>query len=280
MFNFRTLISFYCFAAMLSSTASADWDNAAPVASEQMMVEKKTQAKSHFSSKDKSTFTRLYKNKKRPKFIILFNKQLSGDVNDWRENERLVITDKTKISLQRKNQNRSQINFPQQWIWQFEQGFVQHFENLRVRLIDINTAKRLTASAQMDSQSGLSGMVGSLKKNEIDALSGYADYYIELVIIRSAQSDLGYQLKASMIDTKTGEIVARVNSLSWGKSSSGVYRASKHGYSEQKNNFIATNNEYEGSKHGYTQKNTLEIEQITNYLAEQLIKKINYAWVY
>lgn len=263
-----------------NSAIASNWSNTAPVGSQEMLAEKTSASKSNFNSKDRSTFSRLYKKHKRPKFIILFNKELSGDVNDWRENTRLVISDDTRISLQQKNNDSGQINFPPQWVWQFEQGFFNIFESLRVRLIDINTAKRLTASAQIDNSSGLSGMVNSLKKNEMDALSGYAKYYIELVIIRSPKSDFGYLLKARMIETKTGEIIARVNSLSWNKKT-GVYRASKHGYSEKSNSFVANNDKpYEASKHGYMPENNIEIDIVASYLAKQLIKKINQAWSY
>ncbi|MFK5986574.1 MAG: hypothetical protein QM479_14285 [Pseudomonadota bacterium] len=264
-----------------STVVMADRGNAAAIAAEPMMLEQSESAthQKSFSNKDRSTFSRLYKKYKRPKIVILFNQQLSGDVNDWRENSRLVISDETKISMQRKNNNNRQVNFPQQWIWQFEQGFVEIFESLGVRLIDLNTAKRLTASSQMDTSPGLSGMVGSLKKNEIDAISNYANYYIELVIISSQQSDFGYQLKASMINSKTGEIIARVNSLSWRQSGAIVYQASKYGYQEKTNNYIINkNNAYGSSKQGYIKNQQPEIAAIANYLAEKLIKKINTLW--
>jgi outer membrane protein assembly factor BamB len=109
----------------------------------------------------------------------------------------------------------------------------------------------------MDSHPGLSGMVNSLKKNEIDALSGYADYYIELIIINSQNSASEYELKARMIDTKTGEIIARVTSSSSSTPGSGGYTGSKNGYSNTR-------------KPG--------ISSIANYLAEELIIKINHAW--
>ncbi|MFK5892125.1 MAG: hypothetical protein QM504_02770 [Pseudomonadota bacterium] len=265
-------------AGFATFVGAGSWDNTVPVASEQVMFEAKLPTQQHFTSKDRTTFYRLYKKHHKPKFVILFNRELSGDVNDWRENSRLVVDNDTKISLQRKTSNYPQLNFPQEWIWQFEQGFVQIFERLRVRLVDIRTAKRLTAASAMDSQA-LTGMVNSLKKNEMDAISKYANYYIELLIIRSSQSDFGFQLKASMIDTKTGEIIARVNSLSWKDSQSGVYRASKHGYSEQNNSSLMNkNDQYEASKKGYVKNQNPEIDAIANYLAEKLIKKINYAW--
>jgi hypothetical protein len=256
------ILSFLVLILSFNSALATDWVNTTPASPTEMMVEQNEAAIDNFTSQDKKKFSRLYKKHKRPKFIILFNQELSGDVNDWRANERLVVSNEVQLSLQQAHQRknkRTQISFPSQWRWQFEQGFVQLFEDLRVRLVDIKTAKRLTASKQMDSSPGLSGMVNSLKKNEIDALSGYADFYIELMIINSQDSDSEYELKARMIDTKTGEIVARVNSSSSSTPSTGGYTGSKNGYSNI-------------SKPG--------ISRIANYLAEELIIKINHAWAF
>ena len=98
------------------------------------------------------------------------------------------------------------------WMWAFEDGFLQPFLQAKAKVVDRATIIRLTA-AESDKGATLQPIVA--KQTETDALKGYADILVEILITRSPSSLYGYEFKASAKDLKTGSIIANVTSLRW-----------------------------------------------------------------
>jgi hypothetical protein len=195
-------------------------------------------------------FKRAYSSKKSPRIAVLLNRQLSDEVREWVTDSRLVVAggysetrtvpgkepEKTDVaggisgSSQQQAESGARPSPNERWMWAFEDGFIQPFLQSGAKTVDRATIVRLAAASPGQQDSAYAPI--AVKKVEMDALKGYADIFVEILISRSVSSLYGYEFKASAKEVNTGIIVANVTSLRWrpeDRKQREVY-ATSHGY--------------------------------------------------
>lgn len=177
-------------------------------------------------------FAKVYAAKGTPRIAVFFNRALSDDVREWRSNARLSVTrERTKVQEEAGKETKQTatvggaavaIEQPadagarpspdEQWMWAFEDGFIQPLLDAKVKVVDRATIVRLAAAKE-----GRRTDVPSVapKTIEVNALKDSADLFVEILVSRSPSSLYGYEFKASAKEVKTGQIVANVTSLRW-----------------------------------------------------------------
>lgn len=194
-------------------------------------------------------FRAAYGAKKRPRIAVFLNRRLSDAVREWLTDSRLVLAggyskEETvagqqarqaevvggiSVYSQRHAGGRIRPRPNEHWMWAFEDGFIQPFLQAGARIVDRATIMRLAASSR---RQGSAYAPVAVKKVEMDALKGYADIFVEILISRSPSSLYGYEFKATAKEVNTGIIVANVTSLHWrpeNRIRRQVY-ATSHGY--------------------------------------------------
>ena len=101
----------------------------------------------------------------------------------------------------------------EKWMWAMEDGFTQVFMDAGTNLVDRAMVMRLTASDRGDEHRHAD--IVNTKLVEIDALKGYTDIFIELIIIRDTTSPLGYSFRAKAKDVNNGYLLASANIMTW-----------------------------------------------------------------
>lgn len=101
------------------------------------------------------------------------------------------------------------------WMWDFQDGFMNAFLEAGANLVDRSVITRLQGAEALrgKNESSVSEQV-----IEMDALKGYADIFIELLISpkrSSSKSPYNYDIKAMAKEVRTGRILAMVTSLKW-----------------------------------------------------------------
>ena len=99
-------------------------------------------------------------------------------------------------------------NPAEMWMWRFEDNFFQPFLKAGTKLVDRATMVRLTASGS--GQENDPYTVTSVKQVEMDALTEYADIFIEVLVTRDHTSPSGYAFRAVAKQTKDGIISGSV----------------------------------------------------------------------
>jgi len=178
-------------------------------------------------------FKRSYETKKSPRIAVFLNRELSDEVREWATDSRLVLsedysktkqvgkqeTEKTKITEGVSGYSQTHIEtsgrpaLKEKWMWAFEDGFIQPLLQANAKLVDRGTIMRLTAAVSSQDKNTYAPL--EVKKVEMDALKGYADIFVEILISRSPSSLYGYEFKASAKEVNTGIILANVTSLRW-----------------------------------------------------------------
>lgn len=177
-------------------------------------------------------FSNAYNRAGRPRLAFYWNRQLSDTLTEWYGDSRVVITNQgggnlsgsakspsfngevelnsssssqTTIEAQRRMPGtESRLQPSESWEWQFQDGFLAPFLKAGAIILDRAAIIRLTgATARGDSASV-----------EAMALQGMADYLVEVLVTPQGQSNIGYELRARVLEIKTGRIVSYVNSRS------------------------------------------------------------------
>ena len=176
-------------------------------------------------------FAAAYQRVGRPRLALYWNRQLTEALNDWYSDSRTLVTrnqegslsgnlssdrlsgdlrlnqqgsDQTSIEVQRRTTtppNRLQPS--ESWEWQFQEGFLQPFLKSGATVVDRTAITRIMGAMTK----GVSEMTV-----ETMALQGYADFLMEILVAPQGQSTTGYELRARILDVKTGRIVSYVNS--------------------------------------------------------------------
>jgi hypothetical protein len=179
-------------------------------------------------------FDRAYKAAGSPRLAVFFNRTLSDEVREWRTDIRGVVAISGDVTAS-DGEKRSTFKGPggisayaqthvendtlraypadESWKWRFEQGFLDPLIDARARVVDRATIMRLEAAASGRQGSAYNPM--AVKKVEMDALLGKADLFVEILVQRDPQSDVGYVFKATAKEVKTGFVLANVTSLDW-----------------------------------------------------------------
>jgi len=164
---------------------------------------------------------------------VFLNRALSDEVREWSAETRIVLTGmgtETKFEggqetsrkeieggiagyAQRHTEDAPRPSPAEGWMWAFEEGLLQPFLQAGAQMVDRATIVRLTASDS--SRDRGTHDPASVKDTEMKALKGYADLFVEVLIVRSPSSLYGYDFRAVAKEVKTGMIVANVTSLRW-----------------------------------------------------------------
>jgi hypothetical protein len=89
------------------------------------------------------------------------------------------------------------------WEWEFQDGFLGPFLTANAFVVDRSAIIRSTS-------------IGNKQADDLTveamALQGMADWLVEVLVAPGAGSTVGYELRARVLDTKTGQILSYVNS--------------------------------------------------------------------
>jgi hypothetical protein len=196
------------------------------------------------------TFRSAYAHAGKPKLAIFWNRQLTDALHDWYGDARLVITNtsegslsgnvsspsvsgaaslngsssqQTTVEMQRRlpDPNNQRLQPSESWEWQFQDGFLTPFLAAGATVLDRTAMMRITAA----------GTRGDSSMIEMKALQGMADLLIDILVTPQARATTGYELRARVLEVKTGRIVAYVNSRSlkgWNPPKQAI--ATSHGF--------------------------------------------------
>jgi len=181
-------------------------------------------------------YNRLYTAQGKPRIAIFLNRELSDEVRQWATQHKLTTAgsgelvaggadfvtaqaggvggkgNQTIYEQEYVDENRQTI-LTKSNLWEIEQGFTQPFLDAGTSLVDRATIMRLSAASQKNADN--SDVLVSPKLIEIRSLEKYADIFIELLVMEDPGLPIGFYMKASAKEVKTGKILVQVNTLSW-----------------------------------------------------------------
>ena len=124
-----------------------------------------------------------------PRIAIFLNRELSDEVRDWAMDDGWVYYAETtgkggwrgeRYYVKRVDESGARPSPREYWMWGFEDAFMQPFMEAGANLVDRATILRLTAAKEQAKQGTLRPLAP--KEIETDALVGYADLFIEVLI--------------------------------------------------------------------------------------------------
>jgi hypothetical protein len=160
----------------------------------------------------------------RPRLTIWWNRQLTDTLAQWYSESRTVTADKTRASTEgdlslKQSGGRQSVTETQRragdaaerpsrgetWEWEFQDGFFAPFLQADAQIVDRTTITRIMGAGAEEIDP---------KTVEVMAMQTMADVMIEVLVADSAQSSTGYELRARIIDVRTGRVLGMVNSRS------------------------------------------------------------------
>ncbi len=165
-----------------------------------------------------AVFSKTYKRVKKPKIALFLYRELTSEVLDHESPERLVFAgqyNKNKGNLIIAKQNNRNLDKGSRylgsndWSWRFEDKLMNDLLVSGVRLVDRATIMRLVA-AKEEVYKDSTGML-SVKKIEMDALKGYADILLEVLVYPAKNKNRMYDVRLMAKKVKTGDIIATVS---------------------------------------------------------------------
>jgi hypothetical protein len=204
-------------------------------------------------------FKPVYVRRGSQRIAVYWNRQLTDRISQWVADERLVIggqaafskdaqsskgdaqsskgSESTRLSGSGEKtvaRQRQATDMPRPapteiWGWEFENGFLEPFMRAGARIVDRATIVRLTAARAKGTGVGSVGAPDG-QTLEINALEGYADLLVEILVSPSPQSPLGYEMNAVVKDIKTGTLMAHVNARNLPPPTGPEYVATARGF--------------------------------------------------
>lgn len=206
-------------------------------------------------------FQPLYVKRGSPKIAVYWNRQLTDRLGQWVADERLVVgtqagamaerqtttppgstppgstttwraggSAETITSRQRFAPDRERASPHEIWNWEFENGFLDPLLGAGVQVVDRATILRLTASQAKGTGVGSVGMPDA-QTLEVNALQGYADLFVEVLVSASPYGVAGYEMNAVVKNVRNGVLMAHVNSRNLPPSQpAGEYVATSRGF--------------------------------------------------
>ena len=214
-----------------------------------------------------AAFAGAYQGSGRPRLAFYWNRQLNDTLNQWYSDTRIVNTTRSDgsiggdinvsqsnssqntIEVQRRNPDERRRPQPvETWEWEFQDGFLGPFLQAGATVLDRSAIIRITG-ADLGKADDLT--------IETKALQGMADLLVEVLVTPSSQATTGYELRARILDVRTGRIVAYVSSRSlreWQGPREAI--ASSHGIDlpdDDDDSFgpVATDHRYKIDSHGF-----------------------------
>jgi len=168
-----------------------------------------------------TSFQEAYAKAKKPKIALFLYRQLSQDILDYESSQRLAFSADNKkdghSNLVIAKQNDYNIDkgvrylTATDWMWSFENQLIDDFLASGVNIVDRATVMRLVA-ADVDVAKDSTGMLSG-KKIETDALTGYADIFIEILALPSKDYQRRYEYRALAKRIDNGQLIATVTTL-------------------------------------------------------------------
>ncbi len=220
-----------------------------------------------------SSFASAYRKAGKPRLAVYFNRELSDEVREKVISDRQVWEHNTHIQGSRSGKPAAELNInsksssyeeygvgvtglrddpSESWKWEFEDNVTQALLSASANVVDRSTILRQT-SANRGNTAGYGGNI-STNINEMRALDKYADILIELLVVPSSNSRVGYNFKATAKYIKTGRVVG--SAFVDGRSNPNPVKTS----------FVATDS-------GYSKETTQEIPSISD-LSRVLSQKL------
>ncbi|RAU21523.1 hypothetical protein CU669_12545 [Paramagnetospirillum kuznetsovii] len=160
----------------------------------------------------------------RPRLAFYWNRQLTDTMAQWYSESRTISTDKSAnttegdlalkqsgskqstVETQRRNADeQARQSRPETWEWEFQDGFLTPFLTADALVVDRTAIMRIMGAGGEDIDP---------RTVEIMALQNMADLLVEVLVADQPKATTGYELRARILDVKTGRIVAMVNSRS------------------------------------------------------------------
>lgn len=198
---------------------------AAPVRDGEVMTKTKAAGDAAFGKQADlvSNFAAAYARNGKPKLALFWNRALSDTLNEWYADTRVVNRSQgsstmsgeltlnqsgnteNSTAIERRVTDPRRVQTSESFEWEFQDGFLAPFLEAGVTVLDRAAIVRMTGA----------DMQGTGERTvEIRALQGKADYLMEILVAPNQRSSVGYELRARILDVKTGAIVAMVNSKS------------------------------------------------------------------
>ncbi|MBI5163769.1 MAG: hypothetical protein HY985_07685 [Magnetospirillum sp.] len=232
----RRLLAFAAAAALALPGAVAAQGNAvpayeppppvAPPVRSQEVHKRKSAAESDAKGKARTDetaaqFAAAYAAKGKPRLAFFWNRALSDTLSDWYADTRVtqrtesgsklggdITLDtqgnaQTSMQVEQRVKDRNRQDTTETFEWEFQDGFLGPFLDIGATVVDRAAIVRLT---------GADMTTDNARTVEVRALQGKADYLAEVLISRNERSRTGYELRARVLDVRTGAIVGYVNS--------------------------------------------------------------------
>lgn len=195
----------------------------------------------------KADFATVYAQIGRPRIAIYYNRELSGQLEEWITPVRQKTTQRGFLGEVYQAESYTQFrdfneavraNPDERWSWAFEDGFYTALLNEKVRLIDRTAILRLAANDRPEADNKDKPDVHietiPLKRVEVDALKHHADLVVEVLVAQSGDAS-NYEFKAKVMEIKTGRLLAMVNQVPAAKPASdqGKFVAGQNGYERE-----------------------------------------------
>lgn len=162
-------------------------------------------------------FRTSYERAERPKFLMMWHRELSDNINSNKEINGTVTSTglaarnnyQQIIKVQWKDGSERAVSLlPPARGAEFESGFQQTLRNAGVKLVDRNTAIRMTALDKV--KKGGNENDFNFQTIEARALETYAGYFIEVRFIPNPEAKGGTEPRVTVISSSTGEILVDV----------------------------------------------------------------------
>lgn len=162
-------------------------------------------------------FRASYERAERPKFLMMWHRELSDNINSNKEINGTVSSTglaarnnyQQIIKVQWKDGSERAVSLlPPARGAEFESGFQQTLRNAGVKLVDRNTAIRMTALDKV--KKGASENDFNFQTIEARALETYAGYFIEVRFVPDLEAKGGTEPRVTVISSSTGEILVDV----------------------------------------------------------------------
>ena len=178
----------------------------------------------------------------RPKIALLWNRMLADEISSTREvtgalsSSGLLPQDNYEVSIRLATKSGPPKRYslaPPSRAAEFEAGFQAAMREGGVVFVDRETIVRLSALEK--TKAGEQAKDLDFQTLEMSALAGYAQYFAEINFIRDAAAQGGFEVRATVIGTASGEVIADVVPAHLYKSSAdqGIWKATDSGFAKQ-----------------------------------------------
>jgi len=217
-------------------------------------------------------FRAAYTKAARPSIMFYLNRELSADVIPWRSASEGVDIRRTsrtesgdESSVEKESVRVETFSRPgnapaeralpgEEWTWAFEDGLYNAFLEADASLIDRDMAMRKAAASDQGSYADII---------ELHCLNEEVDILVEVLVLKSPGSTLGYEFKATGKSVKDSRLLLLVTSLDW------------------ETELVSVETSIAATDHGYMiEDHTIlpGVDQMASYLASDIMSELVQRW--